>query len=117
MTTYSKSDLATRVLRDLGIADAREDADADDIAWVEETISSVIMQLQTENIFVWDGSDEIVPQEYLVQLSKRIGLDVGPSFGLFSIAQAEVAKKEANNTLRKMNAKPATGSTVDVDYF
>lgn len=115
--TYSRADLAERVLKDLGLVDARDPVDADDQAWAEETVASVTAQLASEGVFVWNGSDEALPLEYLVPLSKRIGLDVGPSFGLFSIAEAELAKEAANRTLRRMNAKRPTGSVVAVEYF
>lgn len=117
MTTYSRSDLATRVLKDLGLCDARETPEADDTAWVEETIGSVAAQLAVEGIVIWNGSDQAVPLEYFVALSKRIGLDVGPSFGLFTMADAELAKPVANATLRRMNAKQPTGSRLEVEYF
>lgn len=117
MTTYSRSELATRVLKDLGLVDARETPDADDLEWAEETVASVTAQLATEGVTIANGSDEALPLEYLVQLSKRIGLDVGPSFGLFSIAEAEAAKPIANAALRRMNAKPATGSIAEATYY
>lgn len=117
MTTYSRSDLATRVLKDLGITDATESPTADDLSWAEETIASVTAQLATEGIFIWNGSDEALPLEYLVALSKRICLDVGPSFGMFSIADAEAAKPALNAVLRRMNAKQPTGSVATAVYF
>jgi hypothetical protein len=85
MTTsyYSQTDLATRVLRDLGLVDARITPDGDDIG----------------------------------ALSKRIGLDIGPSFGLFSMTDAEQLKPALNMTLRRMNAKPATGVVAEAEYF
>src|SRR5688572_20815420 len=113
MTTYSRSDLATRVLKDLGITGATESPTADDLSWAEETIASVTAQLATEGIVIWNGSDEVLPAEYLVALSKRICLDVGPSFGLYTIAEAEAAKPVANATLRRMNAKPPTGAVAE----
>lgn len=117
MTTYSRSDLATRVLKDLGLVYAEEIPSASDLAWAEETVSSVTAQLATEGIVIWNGSDQSVPVEYLVPLSKRIGLDVGPSFGLFSIAEAETAKPIANATLRRINAKQPTGAVAEAEYF
>lgn len=117
MTTYSRSDLATRVLKDLGLVYAEEAPSASDLAWAEETVASVAAQLASEGVFIWNGSDESLPLEYLVPLSKRIGLDVGPSFGLFSIAEAETAKPIANATLRRMNAKQPTGAVLDSEFF
>ncbi len=117
MTTYSRSDLATRVLKDLGLVYATESPSAADIDWAEETVSSVVAQLAVEGIRVWNGSDESVPLEYLVPLSKRIGLDIGPSFGLFSIAEAEQAKPIANATLRRMGMIQPTGEVAQAKYY
>jgi hypothetical protein len=116
-TYYSQTDLATRMLRDLGLVDARITPDGDDIVWAKETITTVAEQLKSEGIVIWNGSDLAVPPEYLGALSKRIGLDIGPSFGLFSIAEAEQAKPVLNMTLRRMNAKPATGVVQEAEYF
>lgn len=117
MTTYSRDDLATRVLKELGITDARETPEPDDLAWATETVASVTAQLASEGVFIWNGSDEALPLEYLVALSKRICLDVGPSFGLFSVAEAEAAKPVANATLRRMNASQPTGAPAKVHAF
>jgi hypothetical protein len=119
MTTsyYSQTDLATRVLRDLGLVDARITPDGDDIVWAQETITTVAEQLKSEGITIWNGSDTAVPPEYLGALSKRIGLDIGPSFGLFSMTDAEQLKPALNMTLRRMNAKPATGVVAEAEYF
>lgn len=117
MTVFSRSDLATRVLKDLGITNASETPTADDLSWAAETIASVTAQLATEGIHIWNGSDQALPESYLVPLSKRICLDVGPSFGLYTIAEAETAKPIANATLRRMNAKPPTGAVQQVNSF
>jgi hypothetical protein len=117
MTTYSLDDLATRVLKDLGITDGRGAPDPNDVSWATETARAVTSQLAAERVYIWNGSVEAVPEEYLVILSKRIGLDVGPSFGLFTIAEAEQAKPVVNNTLRSMNAAQPTGSTAEAEYF
>lgn len=117
MPTYSLSDIATRSLRDLGLLGANETASADDLSFAEETISAVVAQLTTEGVNIIGGSDQVVPQEYLVQLSKRVGLDIGPAFGLFTIAEAEPAKIAANMALRRMNALQPTGSVSESEYY
>lgn len=117
MTTYSRNDLATRVLKDLGLVAAEETPSAVDLEWASETIASVAAQLSVEGIVIWNGSDESIPLEYLVVLSKRIGLEAGPSFGLMSIADAERVKPPLNNLLRRMNAKPNTGVIQKAEYF
>lgn len=117
MTTYTRADLAIRVLKDLGLIDARETPDAEDITWVEQTIAAVTGQLANEGVVIWGGSDQVLPEEYLVALSKRIGLDVGPSYGLFSLVDAEMAKPIANVQLKRMSARKPTMSVLDTDYY
>ena len=117
MTTYSKSDLATRVLRDLGLIGAEETASAADQTWAEEKVSAVVALLSAKGIPVWNGSDEVVPLEYLTPLSRRIGLDVGPSFGLFSIADAMTAIPEAERDLRRLGHVGATGAVQEAEYY
>lgn len=117
MTTFSRSDLAVRVLRDLGLVAAEETPSADDQTFAEETVESVYAELAAVGISLPDGSDQALPEKHLVCVSKRIGLDVGPAFGLFSIADAEVAKPVAEQRLRALSAKPPTGQTIPVDFF
>lgn len=117
MTTYSQSDLATRVLRDLGLVASDEDPSADDLSFAEETVGSVYAELALRGISLPNGSDTALPAEYLVCVSKRIGLDVGPAFGLFSMADAETAKPIVERTLRALAAKPPTGSRAEAEYF
>lgn len=108
MPTYSQSDLATRVLKDLGITDARETPDPDDLAWATETVSSEVAMLASIGLPIWNGSDMAVPLEYLTTLSRRIGLAVAPSFGLMSMADAQLAMREAERYLTIMAAPRVT---------
>ena len=108
MTTYSQSDLATRVLKDLGLIDAQETPSAADLAWAEETVSSEVAMLVVIGLPIWNGSDLSVPLEYLTPLSRRIGLAVAPSFGLMDAATAQIAMNEAERYLTIMAAPRAT---------
>lgn len=117
MTTYTTSELATRVLKDLGLVGAEETPSAVDLAWAVETVQSEVMMLSAKGIPIWNGSEVEVPQEYLTLLSRRIGLAVGPSFGLMSQAEAEAAMKMAEVNLRILGAIPATGAVQKAEYF
>lgn len=118
MTTYSRSDLATRIGRDLGVIGAEETPSAADLAWLEETVSSEVAMLGVVGMPIWNGSDMEIPQEYLTPLSRRIGLAVAASFGLTDLATAELAMERAENVLAKMAAphagRPLTLRTDDV---
>lgn len=102
MTTYSQSDLATRVLRDLNLIGAEEVPSASDLEWAEETVSSEVAMLASIGLPIWNGSDMSVPLEYLAPLSRRIGLAVAPSFGLMDQATALLAMREAERYLTVM---------------
>lgn len=117
MTTYTTNEMATRVLKDLGLIAAEEEPSAADLSFAVETVQSEVTMLNAKGIPVWNGSDVEVPQEYLTALSRRIGLAVGPSFGLMSIAEAEQAMPLAEANLRVLGMTPGTGATMEAEYF
>jgi hypothetical protein len=117
MTTYTTNELATRVLKDLGLVAAEETPSAADLAWAVETVESEVTMLAAKGIPIWNGSEIDVPQEYLTALSRRIGLAVGPSFGMFSIADAEQMMPAAEANLRRLGATQPTGVVMQAEYF
>ena len=117
MSTYTLADLATRVLKDMGMVGAEETPSASDQEWAEETCTSEIAMLDAMNIPIWNGSAVSVPEEYLTILSRRIGVALESSYGLSSIAQATMAMETIDKTLRRMAAKPASGAVAEADYF
>lgn len=104
MTIYSLSDLATRMLKDLGLIDADEIPTASDLAWAEETIGSEVSLLSALNLPIWNGSEIAVPQEYLTLMSLRCGLAIAPSYGLMTQAESIVAKEAAERNLTMLAA-------------
>jgi hypothetical protein len=117
MTTYSRADLATRVLKDLGLIAAEETPSATDLDWASETVSTEVALLSGIGMPIWNGSDMSVPVEYLGSLSRRIGAAIAPSFGLMSPADAERTMLVTEQNLRKLAAVPATGSVQQAEYF
>lgn len=116
MTTYTQTELATRMLRDLGLIGAEETPSAADLDFANETIESVVPMLATLGVPIWNGSEAQVPAEYLVPLSKRLGLDVAPGFGLVDVAAAEVAKTALERNLTLMaNPRRANPSQLKTD--
>jgi hypothetical protein len=97
MTTYTLAQLATRVLRDTGLIGSEETPSATDLTWAEETCSAEMDLLAQKGIPLWDAGADVIPQQYLTELSRRIGLAIGPSFGLITLAEAvrgiEVAER------------------------
>lgn len=99
MTTYTESDLAVRILRDLGLVGAEETPSAADQEWARETAASEISMLSAINLPIWNGSEMAVPEEYLTTLSRRVGIAIEPSFGRSTIAEAQMAMREAERYL------------------
>jgi len=104
MTTYTLADMATRVLKDLGLVGADETPSAADQEFAEETVSSEVQMLAALGLPIWNGSEMAVPQEYLTTLSRRIGLAIAPGFGLMNLAEAQIAMREAERTLTVLAA-------------
>src|ERR1043166_9401111 len=108
MTIYSQSDLATRVLRDLGLIGAEEVPSAADLQWSAETVGSEVALLGSIGLPIWNGSDLSVPLEYLAPLSRRTDLPVRPSFAFLDRASAHLAMREAERYLT-VRANPRGG--------
>lgn len=104
MTTYSQTDLAERMLKDLGLLGAEEVPSAADLQWANETVSSEVGLLSALDLPIWNGSEMSVPREYLTLLSLRCGLALAPSFGLMSQAESMVAKEAAERNLTVLAA-------------
>lgn len=117
VTTYTTNELATRVLKDLGLVAAEETPSAADLSWAVETVQSEVAMLAAKGIPIWNGSDISVPLEYLTLLSRRIGLALAPSFGLASITDATSAMQAAELDLRRLGSVPATGTVMQSEYF
>jgi len=117
MTTYTKSDLATRILRDAGLVGADEVPSAIDLLWAEETLSSEIDAMAAKQIVIWDGSEISIPNAYLTTLSRRIVLAVGPSFGLADVVAAAQAIPVVEKDLRTLSQIPATGAVLENEYY
>ena len=115
--SYTAAELATRVLRDLGLVGAEETPSAADLAWAEETCTSEILQMNARGIPIWNGSDTDIPQEYLTVLSRRIGLAIAPSYGLADLATAAIAMEQAELNLRRLGYTPPTGAVQQAEYF
>lgn len=117
MTTYTKAQLATRILRDLGVLGADETASSADLDWAKETISSTLAALSIKKINLWNTDEDNIAEEYYILLSHRVGLDVAPGFGLISIAEAEAAKAAVETDLRILAMSEQTGAAQEVEYF
>lgn len=115
--TYTETQFATRILKDLGIIGAEETPTSADLEWAKETAASEISLLAATGIPIWNGSEVTIPQEYLSTLSRRVCLAVAPSYGATDMATAQNAMREAERQLTVLAAprsRPRLLSAADV---
>lgn len=117
MTTYTENQLATRVLKDLGLVGADETPTSSDLEWCKQTIVAEVALIAAKGITIWNGSGSSVPEEYLTLLSRRLGLAIAPSYGLTDWATAQSAMREAERDLRILATKSVSGEPLRAEYF
>jgi hypothetical protein len=103
MTTYTLTQVATRVLKDLGLLGSDETPTSEDLEWAVETVTSEILMLSDTGLPIYNGSEVIIPAAYLTSLSRRLGLALAPSFGLSDLASAQVAMPLAERPLQLLS--------------
>ncbi len=115
MTIYSQADWATRALHKASIVDAQETPSADLSDWAVEVGTSNAQQLASQNIQI--GNTSALDDAYYQIFAGYVACDLKAETGQISDAEAEAAKEAIKRTLRQMNPLPATGSTVQAEYF
>lgn len=115
--SYTQTQLGTRVLRDLGLYGPDETPTDDDLQDAFEVITSEVAAMTVRGLPIWNGSDTSVPPEYLTALSRRLGLSVGVSFGVFTMVEAIVGIEPSEHYLRQLSSKTPTGETAEATYF
>lgn len=103
-TTFTEDELATRVLREIGIVESGEAPSNIDLVWAKETNASEIALLAAIQMPIWNGSYLSVPLEYYTTLARRLALAVAPSFGIVDLAKAQMAIDAADRTLSLLAA-------------
>ncbi len=117
MTTYTKSDMAIRILRDTGLVGAEETPSAADLVFAEETLSSEFDLMAAKGLAIWDGSENEIPNSYYTTLSRRVALVLAPSFGLGTLVDSSNAIPLVERDLRIISSIPATGNDAQNDYY
>lgn len=117
MTTYSRTDLATRALRKANLIGAEEVPSAADLDFASEGIASDTAAMAIEGIVINNGSDESLPLEQLEPRSQYHAVTLQCDFGMLDALKAEQIKQVMTPRLRRLCAKLATGSDVQGEYF
>lgn len=106
----TRSEMATYVLRDLGLIGAEETPSAADMEWARQKVQGVVLLLACKGIGIWNGSEEEIPDEYAPALSARIALSLAPSYGQTDVASATAAMQLVERDLRELSAVEGTGT-------
>lgn len=116
MTTYSSTDLATRALRKSHVG-IDETPTAEELSDAQTLIASETAALAVEGIVIMNGSDEFVPPEHLEPLAAYYAITLKEDNGLIDEVKAEQTRQLMRKRLRRLCAKPATGSVAEAEYF
>lgn len=115
MTTYSKADLASKALRQPGLYGPDEAIDGADQEEAEAMSEALVDTLAELNVFVPNGSVDVVPSAWYVPLANFIGLYLLQSYG--GNPPSADALTGALSPLRTMSARPATGQVMESEHF
>jgi hypothetical protein len=106
----TSTDLALRVMQELGVVAAGETPSAEDSTLIVSEYYLAQQELEQRNIGAWDV--EAIPEAYFVPLAKFMAARVAVMFG------APAADEEmALRTLRRVTAKPYIGNPEEVTYW
>ena len=116
MSTLTKAQLATWVLKHLAVLAAGESADAADSADVETAIDAVHSELRKEGLVPFATS--AIPEWAQIPLRDFVALEVGPAFGRLQMSSQQRDAEERK--LRARLARQVAGfkqMPVRADYF
>jgi hypothetical protein len=115
MTVYSKSDLASKALREAALYAPDEDIDPNDQTDAEVKAAALVLTLESESIFIPNGSVNAVPEDWYIPLAQYVAMYLLPSYGGPFPTSDQITG--AQRVLRRMAAKHPTGSVAEAEYF
>lgn len=117
MTTYSRTDLATRALRKANLIGAEEVPSAADLQFANEGIASDTAALAVEGIMIVNGSDEVVPLEHLEPRAAYHAITFKEDFGMIGSVEAETLRDAQRKRMRRLSATAGTGVVEKAEYY
>lgn len=116
MATRTRTQLATAVLRHLGLVNAEEAPSATDMAYVKERYDGILAEMDDQNMVYWD--DDAVPYIIYEPLVQLVALSVGTAYGIPSLAEnIEAARLNYMRRIRRHTQKKSDGNSVRVEQF
>lgn len=118
MTTHSKADLRTRILRDAGVLDINESASAEDAQNVDPVVQAALEELEDENVIIFDAQQaetvENIPARLFMALSDFVRAQGMASYG---IAYNVDLRAAALNRLRRGTTLGSDDVPVGVGFY
>lgn len=115
MTTFTKSDLASRALRQPGLYGPDETVSGADQEDAETVCESLVETLAEMGVSIPNGSVDLVPGGWFIPLAQFMGLYLLQSFGGPAPTREQV--DGAISPLRRMSVKTATQDVLVAEYF
>lgn len=118
MATYTRIDLRTQVMAELGMDDSIAAADAAEAVFVNDRIQQVLEVLHDEGLIPFDLETDAIPAPYMVALTPVVAARLVSAYGLpqrkpLIEADAERGMRE----LRRLKARPYFGTPVAATYY
>lgn len=115
MTVFSRADLATKALREVGLYAPDEAIEGQDQEDAEEKASALVETLRSRGMAIPNGSVNAVPEDWYIPLAQYIGMWLLASYGGSAPTKAQLDASEA--IFREMGARPETGSILETEYY
>lgn len=117
MTTYSKSDLATRALKLSRRLNPDQVPEAFVLIDAIELIDSDMDAIREAGLETWDASNESIPDKWFVPMARYHSITLRETRGLMSPVDAIQARQLMLAELRKLAARRPTYGAAEGEYF
>jgi hypothetical protein len=118
VATYTRTDLRDSVLRELGVLDAVEAAEAEDAVMADERCQQQLEALYDDGLIPFDLDSDAIPARYFIPLVRVIAEALILPYGQQSRAELMLRNAEQGmRALRRLKAQPHYGAPQQADYF
>lgn len=118
MATYTRIELRTQVMAELGMDDAIEAADAAEARVVNDRIQQVLEYLNDQGLIPFDLDSDAIPAPYMQAITPIVAARLVSTYGLSQRkALIEADAERGMRDLRRLKAQPYYGTPVQATYF